>query len=135
MPQCISVESYNSKQQKSVERILESLDNMNDRQVTVYSRHRAYERKKIRGYALVRIVNTDNIEQAIEFRVYIHNVSSGGMCFICPDEIQEKDVLIGLLKPDNTPSVWFKSQIVRKKEIIEEGFWEYGVAFKSRLEF
>jgi hypothetical protein len=134
MTTMISTELYTPKQHKSAERVLDSLDHLNDRLDKHYQSQRNHERKLLRSVAIIKIPNADVAGEFHEFRVMTHNISAGGMCFICPGLITEKKIFVGLLTSQGTASLWFNSEIMRCKEIQEEGFWEYGVAFRGRIE-
>ena len=130
----INVSDYSSRQKRSADRVLESLDAMANRLGSHYAHVRDHERKQMRGQAVIRFQNPSAEGEFHEFVVYVHNVSSGGICFIYPGEVEQKEILVGLKLNDGPPSLWFQGEVVRVRQISEEDFWEFGVAFRGRLE-
>ena len=130
----LSTEQYSPKQQKCAERVLDSLDHLLERLDKHYKSQRSHERKQLRSVAVVKIPIPDAAGEVHEIKVYTHNISAGGMCFIYPDLIAAEKVFVGLITSQAGVNLWFNSKIVRTKEIQGEGFWEYGVAFLGRIE-
>lgn len=131
----LSIESYNERQNRSAQRVLDTLDQLDTRLSTHYSGKRRHTRVQYRGVGTVCIMN---LEQSVldpsgpgSFSVHVRSLSQSGLSFIYPGEIFEKNVLIGLDQAGGGKT-WFVAEVVRVKKIEEEAFWEYGVKFVRR---
>ncbi|MCA8986340.1 MAG: PilZ domain-containing protein [Planctomycetaceae bacterium] len=125
-----SVEQYPEKLSRTAQRILDTLDRGESRLHDHYSQVRGHQRTTCRKVINVRIPQIGGPPQS--FSVYMRDVSSGGAGFIYPGHIPEEKVMIGIPIPGRDDT-WFEGKIVRRKEYIQEGFWDYGVKFTDRL--
>lgn len=137
MKQFVSIECYDHKQTKSVQRIIDTLNQEALRLSGHFEAQRGHGRKEFNGVVTIRVPNPDFAnhgigEPSFEFKAYCRDVSAGGTSFIYPEEIDVRKIFIGL--GNGSKKTWFNGEIVRSREMIEEDFWEYGVAFRGRLE-
>lgn len=131
----MSVDAYPEKLQRSAIRVLDSLDRIDDRTNDHYSTVRKHARTKFRGMVRIfvpdpeqDVVDPDNVESP---RAWARSLSASGMSFIYPKELELTNFLAGLELP-NGRHTWMIAEIVRKKQMAEEEFWEYGVKFRGR---
>lgn len=127
----VSVTAYSEQQQRCAQRSLDTLDRLDARLEAHYAAKRRHPRKAFRGTATVRIPSSD-VGAPVEFTVWTRSISASGLSFICPDQIHEPWVLVGLAAGGEP--AWFFADVVRRREIAEEGFWEHGVAFRGRVQ-
>jgi hypothetical protein len=67
-----------------------------------------------------------------EITVWTREISESGMSFICPERIADEWALIRLeISPGNP--VWFVADIIRRRELPSDDFWEHGIAFRGRV--
>lgn len=134
----VTIEHYTERQQRSAQRVLDTLDQMDSRLSPHYSAKRQHSRRAYRGVGTLCFVDVS--QPTIEFskekccEVWIRAVSLSGLSFIYPEEILTKQVLFGL-KSASGETTWFVAEIVRSRSVVEEGFWEYGVKFLRRAVF
>ncbi|MCC7423499.1 MAG: PilZ domain-containing protein [Planctomycetaceae bacterium] len=131
----LSIENYNERQNRSAQRVLDMLDQLDSRLGTHYSGKRRHTRVQYRGVGTVCVTSPEqsilDTSGAGSFSVHVRSLSQSGLSFIYPGEIPEKNVFVGLDQAKGGKT-WFVAEIVRVKEISEEGFWEYGVRFVRR---
>ncbi|HBN75219.1 MAG TPA: hypothetical protein DD473_05265 [Planctomycetaceae bacterium] len=128
--QFISAEQYSERQKRSAQRILDSLDRGEARLQDHYTQVRNYKRASCRKVIHVRISNPGG--EPFAFSVFMRDVSSSGAGFIYPGPIPHDKILIGIPIPGRDDT-WFEGVIARRKEFMQEGFWDYGVRFTGRL--
>ena len=126
-----SLTGYTDSQQRSAQRALDTLDRLENRLDAHFSGKRRHARRPFRGTATIRMPAAGENRPA-EFRVWTRSISESGLSFICPWQIAEPWVLVGLETAPGRP-VWFFADIVRRKEVPEENFWDHGVAFRGRV--
>lgn len=128
-----SIEQYTPGDQKNAERVLAKLHNLYARtSVHAGRRLRRHERKFVTCALEVHPVS-NNAAVRSPFRVWSFDVSQSGFGFIAPGEIYDKQLCIGLLIPGGGTN-WFLTDVVRKRQIPEEHFWEYGVVIVARVD-
>lgn len=131
----INLEQYSEKQNRAISRILDSLDRLDKRMTLHYSNVRAHERKDFRGIVWISVPQEDELgsEESTEtIKVWSRSISQSGLSFICPFPIHRDEIHVGVpVQGDHV--TWFRSQIVRRKEIAEEQFWEHGVRFLGKV--
>ncbi|MEM7813179.1 MAG: PilZ domain-containing protein [Planctomycetota bacterium] len=127
-----SIAEYSATEQRAAERVLDTLDQLELRMDAHFARQRQHQRAQFRGRATIRIPAPG--AEPISFEVYSRSLSQGGLSFICPQEIHAERLLVGLHLP-NGECRWFHGVIMRSREVTDEEFWEYGVAFHGRAEF
>jgi HD-GYP domain-containing protein (c-di-GMP phosphodiesterase class II) len=131
-----SLETYTERQKLSVVKVLEMLDRCSSRHAKHAVENRKHDRKPFRRTVSICVPEPENpivgFQQENAFRAVSRNVSQGGLSFIHPAELPLADVFIGLSFTGDDVK-WFQARIVRSREIEEEGFWEYGVAFRRRV--
>lgn len=127
----VSLAEYTESQQRSAQRALDTLDRLDSRLDAHFAGMRRHPRRLFRGMATVRFPGGGNGATG-EFTVWTRSISASGLSFICPNPIAEPWVLVGL-EPAPGEVVWFFADIVRRKEVAGEGFWEHGVAFRGRV--
>lgn len=128
----VSLEQYTDKQNRSINRVLDTLDRIEQRTNVHYSEKRSHERKDFRG--LVWISTPEGTEEG-EFsttKVWSRSISQSGLSFIYPQRIYETQIRVGV-PVSNEQITWFRAEIVRHKEVMDEEFWEYGVRFLGKL--
>jgi len=132
---CLSVENYSEKQQRSALRLLDSLDQTDSRLATHYSVKRRHSRVPYRGLATLCFPDAGaavlSPSGGQSCTVWVRALSQSGLSFIYPEFLEETTLLFGLSAP-NQDMTWFVSKVVRVREVVEEGFWEYGVKFLRR---
>ncbi|QDT63185.1 PilZ domain-containing protein [Calycomorphotria hydatis] len=129
----ISATDYSEKQQRSAQRTLEMLDRMDSRMEEHYATIRKHHRREFRGQAILCLPPTEDNPLPVKARVWTRSISESGLSFICPAHITDDKIIIGLDLPNGKVS-WLHAEIRRRKEIPNEQFWEYGVAFRGRAE-
>lgn len=132
-----SVDQYSPKQEKSAHRLLESLERNELRTQSVYNTQRSTPRRSFGGTIEVTLKNPYPVSEEKQnetITVYSADISGGGAGFIYPGEITQSELIVQIPINGRDPLI-FKGTIVRRKEIVEEQFWEYGVKFIERLDF
>ncbi|MFK7779419.1 MAG: PilZ domain-containing protein [Gimesia sp.] len=130
----INLEQYNERQIRAIPRVLDSLDRLEKRTNAHYSENRIHERKNFRGVVWIKTpldISSDEDEISCT-KVWSNSISQSGLSFIYPFQFSEKLILVGVPIQDNQVT-WFRAEIVRHREIIEENFWEYGVKFLGKI--
>lgn len=131
----LSIERYSEKQSRSAARVLDTLDQLDSRLAGHFSGKRRHTRVQYRGHGTICLPDPDqpilDLASSSSFSVHVRSLSQSGLSFIYPGEIVEKNVVVGL-EQGGKAATWFVAEIVRIKEIVEEGFWEYGVKFVRR---
>ena len=123
---------YTQRQKRAAQRVLDILDKADGRQEDAYQSHRKHKRHWFRGVVTVCIPHAAlGLNTADTFRVWARSISQGGLSFVYPYKIEETKIVVGITIPQGGKS-WFFGEIVRVREIRDEGFWEYGVAFRDR---
>jgi hypothetical protein len=67
------------------------------------------------------------------FRAFSVDVSQSGVGFIAPAELHDEQVCVGVPGKEGRHN-WFLAEIVRKRQVPEEMFWEYGAVFLARVD-
>jgi hypothetical protein len=120
------------RQHRALERVLEGLEKLLPRADAQYGRQRRHDRKHYRGVVSIFTYGTQPAipPQTIEGLPvgWTYSLSQGGAGFVSLEEIPQEPVLVGLHMPNGTVK-WLPGNVVRRREIPEEAFWEYGVAF------
>lgn len=128
----ISLEQYNDKQNRAINRILDTLDRLEARTSSHYSERRSHERKNFRGLIWLSIADVNQEYDWATTKVWSRSISQSGLSFIYPMRIYETQIRVGVpVGPDQV--TWFRAEIVRHKEVAEEHFWEYGVRFLGKV--
>lgn len=131
----VSADDYSEKQIRAAQRVLDSLDHLDKRMASVYTKLRNHGRRHFRK--LVYVVVPDPIypcptQDSPNFmKVWARSISQSGLSFICPLRIPVTMVMVGLPVQDGEIS-WFNAELVRCREFAGDGFWEYGVSFRAR---
>jgi hypothetical protein len=131
----LSVEQYSPADRLSAERVLTKLQRL-DARTAVHSgrRLRQYDRKCVNCMLEIRPV-PKHLDTRSSFLVWSFDISQSGLGFIAPGEIRETQLCIGIPIPGNTgQSNWFLTDVVRKRRVPEEHFWEYGVVIVARVD-
>jgi len=130
----VSIAEYSERQRRTVTRILDQLDRCNARTEQHYSRIRRHERKPYRGQVSVYVPTPEQSDPPDNrrgvFTAWCYSLSQGGMGFISPNSIELDIVVVGIHLPDGQTR-WFRGNVVRKREIPNEEFFDYGVAFHA----
>lgn len=131
----LTLEKYNERQQRSAKRVLDMLDRIDERVGPHHSASRTHERRTFRGQVTICLPDADEAifkpTPANSFRVWARSLSESGMAFISVTPVDRQVVFVGVDMADGTQT-WFQAEIVRSREIEDEGFHEYGVAFRAR---
>ncbi|WP_417381209.1 hypothetical protein [Gimesia sp.] len=130
----INLDQYTVKQNRAVSRVLDTLDRMDRRTGLHYSEKRAHERKDFRGIVWISLPDSDAIDdqESTTIKVWSRSISQSGLSFIYPFPIYRSNIMVGIPVQDSHIA-WFRSEIVRQKEIQEEQFWEFGVRFVGKV--
>ncbi len=124
------VNQYTDRQNKAVQRILDSLEKSEERLGEHYKASRAHSRQ--RCHSVVEIIAETLEGEKITFNAYMRDVSPSGMSFVFPNELPSPDVIIAIPLGNSEKTV-FRGEIVRMKEFPGEDFIEYGVKFAGRI--
>ncbi len=128
----INLDQYTERQSRAINRVLDTLDRIEQRTDAHYSEKRSHERKKFRGLVWLSIPDGSQEFDQATTQVWSRSISQSGLSFIYPMRIYETEVRVGV--PVSADQVtWFRAEIVRQKEIQEEHFWEYGVRFLGKV--
>ncbi len=132
----LSIKQYSGHLERSAVRTLDTLDKLDERMSGQYSQQRGHARKAFRGQATIVFPDPENpvltFDDTNSCKVWARSISAGGMSFIYPKELGKKKIIVGLELPGADP-IWFHAEIVRVKQVPEEDFWVYGVAFRERV--
>ena len=120
---------FTARQLKTVQRVLDALDRWDDRLNDHYGRQRKHTRSNFRGVATL-VLPAEGDEPATNLQAFVRNVSPGGMAFIYPGRLDCESLIVGLVMGTGSPG-WFHADVKRMREV-QEGFWEYGLAFRER---
>ena len=115
---------------KALTRVLDTLDKSEERLSDHFSPQRRHARNDVRLPVEVRIPVAGALPIVVE--AWMRNVSPGGLSFITQSQIEGKSILVGL-KMDGVHESWFNAEVMRAREVVD-GFWEYGVAFRGKLQ-
>jgi hypothetical protein len=130
----INVADYSERQNRALQRILDQMDRCNTRTEQHYARLRRFERRPYRGPVTVFLPSPEQPDPPPSgrgcFTAWSYSLSQGGMGFVTPNEIDDPTVVVGVHLPDGAVR-WFRGDVVRRREIPGEGFYDYGVAFHA----
>lgn len=130
----ISVAEFSERQQRTLQRILDQMERTNARTEQHYSRVRKFERKPYRGTVMVFLPTPEQSEPPFNshgtFTACSYSLSQGGVGFITPNYLAEQTIVVGVQLP-NGRIRWFRGDVVRRREIPGEEFYDYGVAFHA----
>ncbi|GIX03205.1 MAG: hypothetical protein KatS3mg113_0211 [Planctomycetaceae bacterium] len=136
-PQWIHVHDYNEHQRAAVQRILMLLERTQARADLQFSRRRSSERKPFHRPIWIFLSENPDAQPTLEqlltgdqsFTAWAHSLSQGGLGFITPNSFEETQIHLGLPMPERVIR-WYAADVVRKRSIPGEDFFEYGVAFR-----
>ena len=130
----INLEQYSVKQNRAITRVLDTLDRIDQRTGVHYSNKRSHERKDFRGVVWISLPDSDaaDDQESTTIKVWSRSISQSGLSFIYPFPIYRNNILVGV-PVQGSQVTWFRSEIVRQKEIQEEQFWEFGVRFLGKV--
>lgn len=129
----LSIEQYSVAHLRAAERVLEKLQRLDARSATKYGRERRYLRQAVRCELEIHMLSSRRTSDEPPFRVYSVDVSQSGVGFIAPAEIHDEKVCVGVPGKEGRHN-WFLAEIVRKRQVPEEMFWEYGAVFLARVD-
>tara|TARA_R110002167_G_scaffold192953_2_gene395614 strand:+ start:247 stop:654 length:408 start_codon:yes stop_codon:yes gene_type:complete len=130
----INLDQYTIKQNRAVSRILDTLDRIDQRTSLHYSEKRVHERKDFRGTVWISLPDSNAVDEqeSTTIKVWSRSISQSGLSFIYPFPIYQNNIMVGV-PVQQSHIAWFRSEIVRQKEIQEEQFWEFGVRFLGKV--
>ena len=133
----INAHEFSPKQQRAALDVLDTLDRVEERLIRHYGRKRGHDRKNYRGIVTVvapveELPGGGLFEEAPQFAVWARNISRSGLSFIHPGELKFRKLRIGLNSAQGE-ATWFTADVVRIQRV-QDGFWEYGVAFTGRAQ-
>lgn len=128
----VSVENYSDRQRRSVQRVLDLLARNDHRFSDHYTPVRKHQRQHCHNLLTIRVPGLLADESA-EFSVYMRDISPRGTSFVYPGMLDMTEIQIGIPIPGRDMT-WFRGEVVRCKQVMEEDFWEYGVKFTQRLD-
>lgn len=127
-----SVDQYSERQHRALQRILERMTISDQRAEPLYKRQRQFDRRQYQGVTLICLPTSECPEPSEDhpttFQAWTYNLSQGGMGFVSPAPIVDDQVSVGLKLPTGAVR-WMTGRIVRSRQIPEEEFFDYGVAF------
>lgn len=126
----LSVQNYSEKQKREVFRLLDSLAKSENRLGEHYSLLRSHPRQRCQNILHLRLPAPSGEQVVVS--AYMRDVSPGGTSFIYPGELDCHKIYVGIPIPGRDET-WFQGEIVRRKQIMDQQFWDYGVKFKQRL--
>ena len=131
----LSIADYSERQFRALRRILDQIDRCNARTEPCYGPRRQFERKPYRGAVTVFVPTPERPYPPPNgqdtFTAWSYSLSQGGMAFVSPSEFSERSVVVGIHLP-STQMRWCRGEIVRKRQILGEEFYDYGVQFALR---
>jgi hypothetical protein len=130
------LEHYSETEKRRVFEALDLLDN------SAQISNRQFQHKRTDGRVALRTVASIclpdpskpivNVKTGHLLKVLTRDVSSRGVSFVCPDELAQDQILIGL-HVNERDTKWFYSNIVRTREIGDTGFWEHAALFQRAV--
>jgi hypothetical protein len=130
----LSVESYSPEQVDAAARVLEKLAALDDRRDPKHPRRDFTRRPYHRVISIQREQGTTGKTTSLPKRCHVlaRNISQGGLSFVYPGQLDMPRLLVSPSGP-GSEHIWFRAEVVRVREV-EDGFWEYGVSFRGRVE-
>ncbi|MBI5760513.1 MAG: PilZ domain-containing protein [Planctomycetales bacterium] len=130
----LSVESYSPEQVDAAARVLEKLAALDDRRDPKNPRRDFTRRPYHRVISIQHEQPTANQKTSSPKRCHVlaRNISQGGLSFVYPGRLDIPRLLVSPSGP-GSEYIWFRAEVVRVREV-EDGFWEYGVSFRGRVE-
>lgn len=129
----LSIEEYSVAQQRAAERVLAKLQGLDARSATKYGRERRHLRQAVRCVLEIHMLPSCRAAGELPFRAFSVDVSQSGVGFIAPAEIHNEQVCVGVPGKEGRHN-WFLVEIVRKRQVPEEMFWEYGAVFLAHVD-
>lgn len=131
MPQ---VRDYTERQNRALLRIVEMLAATEARTRSNYEHLRKHDRLEFQGQILIYMAAMNgpppNEDHPSTFPAWAYSISSGGIGFLTPESISTKTISVGLKRPDGSIR-WMNGIIVRVRQIPNEEFFDYGLAFQK----
>jgi HD-GYP domain-containing protein (c-di-GMP phosphodiesterase class II) len=131
-----SLEHYSETEKRRVLDALDILDNSSQITTRTYQSKRSENRVALRTVASICFPNPRNpivnVKSGPLLRVVTRDISNRGVSFVCPDELPQERILIGL-QVNERDTRWFLSDIVRAREVADTGFWEHAVIFRQAI--
>ncbi len=127
----MSTTDLTSRLQRQAEKVLDLLERVQQRTVQVYSRSREHERKSVRLFVQIFVPAEDGSEPtegSSGMPAWSYDVSQSGIGFISCDPMPESFIYVGLTMGNKL--TWRKGKIVRRREVPESTFIDYGVTFR-----
>jgi hypothetical protein len=130
----MSLESYTGDQKLAAQRALSEAQRTAVLNEWVSGDLPQHPRSPVRAVINVRLAEPKgaSCEWSTPFRAIACDVSQTGLAFLHPERLEAKQILVGIDLPKDGRR-WFEAEIVRRREIEGEGFWEYGVALRRRV--
>lgn len=129
----LSIEHYTPAQLRAAERVLTMLHGINARAATRYGRSRRHRRQDVQCVLEVHPLPKSRSAEEPPFRVFSYDVSQSGVGFIAPAEFRDDQICIGVPGTGDRRT-WFLADVVRRRKVPEEMFWEYGAVFLARVD-
>jgi hypothetical protein len=128
----LNVADYTERQHRALQRILDQVERCNARTEQHYARVRKFERRPYRGAVTVFLPTPDQLDPPLNgqgtFTAWSYSLSQGGMGFVSLQALDERSIVVGVHLPGGQTR-WFRGEIVRKRQIPGEEFFDYGVQF------
>ncbi|MBL4884595.1 MAG: PilZ domain-containing protein [Planctomycetaceae bacterium] len=125
-----NIDCYTDRQRESVFRIREMVQKDEDRLGKHYTVSRSKSRQMCDNVIQVSILSEAKV--LFTFTAHMLNISSTGLSFLSPCEIDSKEIHVGLSLHENE-TAWFDATIVRIRKPPGEKLWEHGVKLNGRL--
>lgn len=128
----VSMPQFNDREHRSLERILDGFDKIQNRADSQYGRVRKHDRKPYRGLISIYLPPNATDTPPKDYQDlpigWAYSLSLGGIGFLSLEVLESYQLWIGLHLPTGNIK-WMNGLLVRRREIPEERFLDYGVAF------
>jgi len=130
----IQIPAYTERQNRALRRIIDMISATENRAEPRYKHLRRHDRLDFQGVVLIRPSSAPREageDPTPALSAWAYNLSSGGIGFVVPQELEGEFVSIGLKRPGGEYR-WMTGQVVRSKPIPQEDFFDYGAIFVQR---
>lgn len=128
-----NVPTFSEREQRDIARILDRMDRVSNRTEQHYSRMRKHDRKPYRGPLSVFLPTEFHMSPPANgdercLPAWSYSLSQGGVGMIMLEELTWNELWIGVHLPNHSLR-WMYGRIVRRRQVPEEAFFDYGISF------